>query len=138
VFRAKQGNGDHLETGAYEGIICSSVVEFVPDAAVLLGNFSRALRPGGTLILSYSNKYSLWRVYAAIRRRGGPHEIAVQHNIWSFREARAALHRAHLAVTSGPVFFEADPFDRRPRLRFMSSYACIGTLGMVTARRSPT
>lgn len=135
AFRVNGGNGEDLETDAYASIVCSSVVEFVPDVGGLLRNLSRALRPEGVLILSYSNKYSLWRAYATLRYRRSLRHLTVQHNVWSLRQTRAALNQAGLEVTSGPVFFEGAPFEKRPRLRFLTAHPLIGILGLITARR---
>jgi 2-polyprenyl-3-methyl-5-hydroxy-6-metoxy-1,4-benzoquinol methylase len=135
TFRVNDRNGDDLESDAYAGIVCSSVIEFVPDAEGLLTNFRRALRPDGALIFSYSNKHSFWRIYANRRYYRRLRHLTVQCHVWSLPEMKAALRRAGLKMCSHPVFFDAAPFDRRPRLRFLSSLPFVGTLGLVVARR---
>ena len=135
TFTVGSGTGDDLEDGAYSGIICSSVVDFVPDVDRLLKNFSRALNQHGTLILSYGNKYSLWRLYASLRHRAKLPHLSAQRNVWGFRQAKLALTNAGFDVTSGPVFFEGAPFDKRPRLRFLTSSQFIGILSLITAHK---
>jgi 2-polyprenyl-3-methyl-5-hydroxy-6-metoxy-1,4-benzoquinol methylase len=44
-------------------VVSSSVVEYVPDLGAVLSLFSRILRPGGTLIMSMPNVYSISRRY---------------------------------------------------------------------------
>jgi 2-polyprenyl-3-methyl-5-hydroxy-6-metoxy-1,4-benzoquinol methylase len=44
-----------------DGILCSSVLEYVPDPAICLAEFARALRPGGLLVVSVANRNSLVR-----------------------------------------------------------------------------
>jgi len=136
TFRVNTGTADDLETNAYSGIICSSVIDFVPDAARLLRNFSRALKPKGALILSYGNKYSLWRTYSSFRYRHTLRHLPLQCNVWGFRQARAALNRAGFEITSGPVYFEGAPFEKRPWLRFLTAQPFVGILALITARRT--
>jgi ubiquinone/menaquinone biosynthesis C-methylase UbiE len=44
-----------------DGILCSSVLEYVPDPAACLAEFARVLRPGGLLVVSVANRNSLVR-----------------------------------------------------------------------------
>ena len=44
----------------YDAIVCSSVIEYIPDPEQLLRWFSAALRPSGLLIISFANSRSLW------------------------------------------------------------------------------
>src|SRR5665213_3970811 len=45
----------------WDGIICSSVIEYISEPQQLLRSFARSLRPEGVLILSYANIRSLQR-----------------------------------------------------------------------------
>jgi 2-polyprenyl-3-methyl-5-hydroxy-6-metoxy-1,4-benzoquinol methylase len=134
AFRHYDGNGDDLETGAYAGIVCSSVIEFVSDPEALLKNFRRALGRDGVLVFSYANRCSLVRAYATLLYRNRLRHLTLQYHLWTFRDARAALERSGFRPVAGPVFFEASPFDKRPGLQFLSSSAWFGMLGLVTAR----
>ena len=135
-FRVVDDNGASLATGKYAGVVCSSVIEFVPDPAALLQNIFRATKPGALLALSYSNRRSLWRAYAKYRMQKDLPHYSVQYNVWTFAETKAALAAAGFSVQSGPVYFEGGPFDKRPALKFLSSSPLVGTLGFVTARRN--
>jgi SAM-dependent methyltransferase len=133
-FGECDGIGNDLETGAYAGIVCSSVIEYIADSDTLLANFNRALKPSGTLAISYCNKRSLWRAYARRAYADKPH-YAAQVNIWTFGEFKERLARAGFDVVSGPVFFEGGPFEKRAALKFLCATAVIGTLGFLVARK---
>ncbi len=46
---------------SFDGILCSSVLEYVPDVRACLAEFSRVLRPGGILLVSVPNGSSVIR-----------------------------------------------------------------------------
>jgi SAM-dependent methyltransferase len=48
-------------SGVFDGILCSSVLEYLPDPERCLSEFSRVLRPGGGLVLSVPNRGSVLR-----------------------------------------------------------------------------
>jgi 2-polyprenyl-3-methyl-5-hydroxy-6-metoxy-1,4-benzoquinol methylase len=50
-----------LADQSLDGILCSSVLEYVPDPAACLAEFARVLRPGGLLVVSVANRNSLVR-----------------------------------------------------------------------------
>jgi ubiquinone/menaquinone biosynthesis C-methylase UbiE len=50
-----------LPNQSLDGILCSSVLEYVPDPAACLTEFARVLRPGGLLVVSVANRNSLVR-----------------------------------------------------------------------------
>jgi len=50
-----------LAAQSLDGILCSSVLEYVPDPAACLAEFARVLRPGGLLVVSVANHRSLVR-----------------------------------------------------------------------------
>jgi SAM-dependent methyltransferase len=54
---AKLPLADH----SLDGILCSSVLEYVPDPEACLAEFARVLRPGGLLVASVANRNSLVR-----------------------------------------------------------------------------
>lgn len=45
-------------TGAFDAVLCSEVIEHIPDAAAAIGEMYRVLRPGGRLVLSTPNRSS--------------------------------------------------------------------------------
>jgi SAM-dependent methyltransferase len=50
-----------LAQQSLDGILCSSVLEYVPDPQACLAEFARVLRPGGLLVASVANRNSLVR-----------------------------------------------------------------------------
>ena len=134
-FSVLTGFGDALETAAYDGIVCSSVIEFVEDTPTLLDNLWRALKPDGMLFVSFANRLSLWRAYAKCRfGRTGRH-FAVQRNVWSPSECCGALRRARFVDIRVERYFEP-PSVKVPILSRALSCRFVGTLGLVSARRS--
>jgi 2-polyprenyl-3-methyl-5-hydroxy-6-metoxy-1,4-benzoquinol methylase len=66
---ARQLRFEHITTIAHlpladqslDGILCSSVLEYVPDPAACLTEFARVVRPGGLVVVSVANRNSLVR-----------------------------------------------------------------------------
>ena len=56
-----------FEDGQFDGVVCSSVLEYVDDPKHCLTEFSRVLRPGGCLILSVPNSRSVIRQLHGVR-----------------------------------------------------------------------
>jgi len=50
-----------LDDRSLDGILCSSVLEYVPDPAACLTEFARVLKPGGLLLVSVPNRNSVVR-----------------------------------------------------------------------------
>jgi ubiquinone/menaquinone biosynthesis C-methylase UbiE len=57
-----------LDSASCDGILCSSVIEYMPDPSSFLEEISRVLRPGGTLILSIPPRGSVIRTAQKIFR----------------------------------------------------------------------
>jgi 2-polyprenyl-6-hydroxyphenyl methylase/3-demethylubiquinone-9 3-methyltransferase len=61
-----------LEDGSLDGVLCSSVLEYVPDPNACLAEFARVLKPGGLLLVSVPNRNSVVRrIQLAGHRLGG-------------------------------------------------------------------
>jgi 2-polyprenyl-6-hydroxyphenyl methylase/3-demethylubiquinone-9 3-methyltransferase len=50
-----------LDDNLLDGILCSSVLEYVPDPNACLHEFARVLKPGGLLLVSFPNRNSAVR-----------------------------------------------------------------------------
>jgi ubiquinone/menaquinone biosynthesis C-methylase UbiE len=135
-FERAIDNGKSLPDAAYDGIVCSSTIEFVVDADALLKNFHRILRHTGVLVISFSNRSSIWRAYSATRYRDTTPHLKIQHNVWSYKQFKDILAKNGFVVAGTPVYFEAAPFDTRSYLRWLSPFWFVGTLGLVVALKS--
>ena len=60
-----------LADQSLDGILCSSVLEYVPDPAACLIEFARVLRPSGLLVVSVANRNSLVRKVQVATHRVG-------------------------------------------------------------------
>ncbi len=124
-------SNDCLKRNLYDGIVCSSVIEYVRDPEALLHSFRTALRSSGKLFLSYANARSLWRVYSRWRWPESAH-FQIQHNVWSYRECEQVLRGGGFTIIDGPRYFDS-PFDRYPLFDIIAACELIGTLGLVVA-----
>lgn len=50
-----------LQTESADGVLCSSVLEYVDDPAQCIHEFARVLKPNGLLLVSVPNRHSLFR-----------------------------------------------------------------------------
>jgi SAM-dependent methyltransferase len=62
--------------GIFDHVVCTEVLEHVPDDRAVLGELLRVLRPGGTIAVSVPDEYSeriLWRLSKRYRTAPGGH-----------------------------------------------------------------
>jgi ubiquinone/menaquinone biosynthesis C-methylase UbiE len=122
-----------LEPESFDAIVCSSVIEYVPDPDEVLREFRRALRRSGVLIISYANRSSLWRRYWD--ENNNPMYAPHNHS-WHWRGFRALLARHGFRKTIGPKFYES-PFDGRRCAPLLRRVPLVGALGVLAARPVP-
>lgn len=117
----------------FDAIVCSSVIEYVPDPQALLQHFHNSLRASGVLIISYANRSSLWRRYW--RRGGARNPMDGEHGsqVWDWDEFCELLSMSGFAVLRQPKFFDS-PLDSRfgP---LVSRLSLAGQLGITAVRR---
>jgi 2-polyprenyl-3-methyl-5-hydroxy-6-metoxy-1,4-benzoquinol methylase len=82
-----------LTDQALDGILCSSVLEYVPDPAACLEEFARVLRPGGLLVVSVANRNSVVRLAQVWTHRLGR---LVGRRWWAFLDHS---HNQYAAAT---------------------------------------
>jgi 2-polyprenyl-6-hydroxyphenyl methylase/3-demethylubiquinone-9 3-methyltransferase len=100
-----------LADQSFDGILCSSVLEYVSDPAACLAEFARVLRPRGRLVISVANRNSLVR-----RAQVGAHKLGrflgqswcafldYSHNEYSASEFRTLLQEHPFACEKAIPF----------------------------------
>jgi 2-polyprenyl-3-methyl-5-hydroxy-6-metoxy-1,4-benzoquinol methylase len=121
-----------LPSGTYDGIVCSSVIEYAPDPAEFLRMLHPALRPNGVLIISFANRLSLFRAWHRLLS-SKDHYLAAHKHTWSWRQFRDLLDRNGFASDAPQYFFSF--FDEAGPLRVFSSSRFWGGLGLVIATK---
>ncbi|MEQ1828772.1 MAG: class I SAM-dependent methyltransferase [Pirellula sp.] len=120
----------------FDAVVCSSVIEYVPDAAGLLAKFHGCLRDRGKLLISFANRRSLFRLLTSRKKNENSHFTDHQYHLWTGREARRVLESSGFRIVGRPVYFEASAFDKRPPISFLSRFSLIGSLGLLVAEKS--
>jgi SAM-dependent methyltransferase len=121
-----------LAPRAYDGIVCSSVIEYVADADSLLQGFRRSLRDPGALLISFANRESIFRWYW--NKVAPPNPMgAAQHHVWTWREFRAVLTRNGFEPATRPLYFEW-PWDAHLWSSPFKYARFLGSIGVVVAR----
>lgn len=118
-----------LEPHSYDAIVCSSVIEYVPEPARLLKLFRNSLRGPGVLIISFSNNRSPCRLRARLNGSKNVFAKAYQQG-WSWRDFDNLLTRSGFGRIAGPRFFEF-----HWRLDRFVWWLPLGILGIVAARK---
>ena len=98
-------------TGSLDGILCSSVLEYMADAEQLVGEFARVLKPGGVLLISVPNAQSAVRraqvgIHRLGRRLGKRWQPFIEYsrNEYSTGEFEALLRAKNLRTERVIVF----------------------------------
>ena len=121
-----------LPTDAYDGIVCSSVIEYISDAEKLLREFHAALRSSSSLIISFANRSSLFRWYW--NQIAPPNPMgAAQYHVWNWSEFRALLARAGFRAVTRPRYFEW-AWDSRPFTAPLQHVPLLGSIGVIVAK----
>jgi 2-polyprenyl-3-methyl-5-hydroxy-6-metoxy-1,4-benzoquinol methylase len=114
----------------FDAIVCSSVIEYVSVPGHLLTRFAKALRPSGTLIISFANSRSIFRVPFQHRNL----HLGAQTHTWSWPEFRSLLEQEGFQTVSGPQYFEG-PAERVRGLKCLTASQFVGGLGLVVATK---
>jgi 2-polyprenyl-3-methyl-5-hydroxy-6-metoxy-1,4-benzoquinol methylase len=116
----------------YDGVVCSSVIEYVSNSDELLRQLFDILRPTGVLFITFANALSLSRMYLNLRYNNP--FLPAQKQTWSWTRFRAAIERAGFLAVSRPRYFES-VFDRFSHLSWLSASSIGGELGFAVARK---
>jgi 2-polyprenyl-6-hydroxyphenyl methylase/3-demethylubiquinone-9 3-methyltransferase len=121
--------------GEFDGILCSSVLEYLDRPARCLAELSRTLKPGGALLLTAPNRLSLVRrCLAAVFRVTGllgkpwPGWLAISRNEYSGGQLRGALEGHGFEVR------ELVPFGG-PLPRGLQAVRLLGSLWLAVAAK---
>jgi len=106
MLEVARGHALPFADARFDIVTCITVLAFIPDAASVVSEMARVLRPGGALVIGDLNRWSFWAARRRIRGWLG-------HKLW--RDARfrtagdmvAMLRDAGLAPTppTGAIFF---------------------------------
>jgi 2-polyprenyl-6-hydroxyphenyl methylase/3-demethylubiquinone-9 3-methyltransferase len=106
-----------LNDNLLDGVLCSSVLEYVSDPVACLSEFARVLKPGGLLLVSIPNRNSVVRrAQAACHRLGGfmgqgwAKFMDYSRHEYSSREFEQLL--SHTGFTSEKVVTFGSPLPR--------------------------
>ncbi len=134
-----------LADGSVDGVFCSNLLEHTPDAAPVIAEIERVLRPGGWAYVSWTNWYSPWgghdmtpyqylgpergpRLYE--RRHGKPRKNAYGEGLWACHigpTLKLVRARPLLAIERvEPRYWPwAAPVCRVPGLRELVTWNCV-------------
>jgi SAM-dependent methyltransferase len=134
-----------LADASVDGVFCSNLLEHTPDAAPVLREIERVLRPGGWGYVSWTNWYSPWgghdmtpyhylgprlgpRLYE--RRHGPPRKNAYGDGLWAAHigaTLRLVRHLPGLAIERvEPRYWPRLAFlCRIPLLRELVTWNCV-------------
>ena len=106
TFEVQDAHALTFEDGAFDVVICCEMLEHVPDAAGVLREIARVLRPEGSLLLTFPNYMSLTGLHRLFRKSRGRDDMEGGQPIANFttypqisRWVRAAGMR--IEATSG-------------------------------------
>jgi ubiquinone/menaquinone biosynthesis C-methylase UbiE len=123
----------------FDGVLCSSVLEYVPDPDTCLEELRRVLRPNGILVISVPSARSIVRTLLRVTHactakigRSWPKYLAVSKHQYSIREFRALL-KAHALVTEKSLCFGLSITPC-----FVVRNQALGSLLMFRARKKAT
>jgi 2-polyprenyl-3-methyl-5-hydroxy-6-metoxy-1,4-benzoquinol methylase len=121
---------------AFDGILCSSVIEYLDNPELCLSEFSRTLRPGGWLLLTAPNRFSAIRralrsIFGISRALGRPWPrwLEVSKNEYDPDSLRELLAR-HAFQTVRVLFFGG------PLSTWLQRRCFFGTLLLFLARKN--
>jgi 2-polyprenyl-6-hydroxyphenyl methylase/3-demethylubiquinone-9 3-methyltransferase len=121
---------------SFDGVLCSSVLEYLHDPIGCLSEFSRVLRPGGALLVSIPNKYSplrqtqsaIFKVSRLLGRSGFPDYLKYSRNVSGRTDFEQALCAAGLVPQVCEYFGGPWP-------PIAQTWPWLGSLMMFRARR---
>ncbi|MCH7871147.1 MAG: methyltransferase domain-containing protein [Planctomycetes bacterium] len=138
-FRVADLSSATFDAEAYDAVVCSSVLEYIEDDALLLERMAKTLRPGGVLLLSVPSASSFLGRMEDMLARHPAYTNSIDHQYLLFsrrrygvKALRKALARAGLEW-SRSVLFEI-PVPGRPGIA-LSRLPFLGVLRLIVAHK---
>lgn len=100
-----------LPDACLDGVLCNSVLEYLPDPDVALAEMVRVLKPGGSLLISVPNRRSVFRqaLVATLRLTrwlGHPKPAWLVHSVNEYRDEDFGRKLESLGLrVQPPIFF---------------------------------
>ena len=118
----------------YDGIVCSSVIEFVEDYQKLLKNFYEMLNDDGSIFISVANKNSIWRKYSYFRYKHEKPHFNFQKSTWKPADfivelKNSGFKKIKIEKYFGPEFSRYRIFNKITNIKY------IGTLCLIKASK---
>jgi SAM-dependent methyltransferase len=135
-FSAIEKSDEAMAPERYDAVVCSSVIEYVPDADGLLQQFHASLKGPGVLVISFANKASRFRQSWEREAASNPMGPS-QHHTWDAAGFKAMLERNGFEVVTEPLYYES-PWDWRFWGHWFKRVALVGSLGVLVARKRPS
>ena len=130
-FQSIETFEEGLPRDTFDVIVCSSVIEYVPDPGELIRAFHGALRKPGTLVISFANKSSYWRKRWEREAADNPMKTP-QHHTWNWPGFRSLLNENGFRIATQPKYYES-PWDGRRWGKWFRGSPHVGSLGVVVA-----
>ena len=119
----------------YDGILCSSVIEYVDHPERVFEEFFRVTKAGGVVLFSVPNMYSPLRILQSVIRFVGKgfgkeyyRYLAVSKQSYSARSIRVLVEHKGFAVD------RVDQFD--PLFHWLPGFPRLGSLLLITAHKT--
>lgn len=123
---------DIISEEHYGAIICSSVIEYIPNPSKLLNIFQQSLNPDGYLIISFANENSYWR--KRWRKEATPNPMGPEQcHTWDWPSFKSLLESNGFTPITRPIYFES-PLDNKFLGTIFRYSSLIGSLGIVVAQ----
>jgi 2-polyprenyl-3-methyl-5-hydroxy-6-metoxy-1,4-benzoquinol methylase len=125
-----------MSVASFDGILCSSVIEYLDHPRQCLEEFHRVLRPGGLLLLSVPNRHSLMRrvqklslrLSKVFLKRPWPEYLLWSRNEYSLQALVAMLKLCGFELRKNRYY--------APRVnRLMSRNVVVGSLIVILAEK---
>src|SRR5579864_7665452 len=121
---------------SFDGVLCSSVLEYVPDVDACLREFARVLRPGGLLLVSVPNRHSIVRLTQIASHRLGKWLGQSWVAFLDYSRHQYSAHQFERRLAASGFCSEKVVAFGSPLPKWAQRSRCGGSLLMFVARRT--